>query len=57
MSIVSIGESEILTYMKWERILELSEVSQFTPIPSPIASSVNTTPPGAMLIGTLLLGT
>jgi len=43
--------------MKWERILDLIEVSWLTHVPPLVALEVNTTPPGAILAGILLLGT
>jgi hypothetical protein len=56
MSIVSIGESEIFPFWKWERILDLIIVPQFTLVPSPTTSGVGTTPLGVTSTSILLLG-
>jgi hypothetical protein len=43
--------------MKWERILDLTEVSWFTPhVPSFAMLGVSIAPPGVTTIGILLLG-
>ncbi len=55
--IVSICEKEIFPLMKWDRILDLTEVFLFILVPSPIASRVYTIPLGATSTGILLLGT
>jgi hypothetical protein len=55
--IVSIGERKIFLLMKWERILNLIEVSPFIHVLSPIVSGVCTVPLNATSIGILLLKT
>jgi len=40
MKIISMGEKEIFFLMKWEKILDLIEVSLFIFILSPLASGV-----------------
>jgi hypothetical protein len=55
MKIISMGEREILLLMKWEKILNLIEVSLFIPILSPLASGVYTIPLDTTSISILLL--
>ncbi len=57
MRIVSIYEKEIFPLMKWEKILDLTEVSLFIPIPFPVNLGVCIIPHGTISIGIHLLGT
>ncbi len=51
------GEREIFFLMKWERILDLIEVSQFIPIPFLATLGDGIAPPSATSTSILLLST
>jgi hypothetical protein len=57
IKIVSIGEREIFLLMKWERMLDLTEMSLFIHVSSPIISRVCIVPLNTTSIGILFLGT
>jgi hypothetical protein len=50
------GEREILPLLKWERILDLTKVSRFTPVPSLATLGDGIAPHGVISTDILLLG-